>query len=195
MTSWKACTNQEYESLRNSRPCWNLYNMEIHQKKAGPDYHRLETMVKKKKYRAKFTNEEWPETEIMKKSAVVKNQFTKQREQRSLGDCWQGKANGQCSKGDNCSFRHDTDKRAISTQPNLSPGSSTQQNVKNASRTRSPTNRSPSRRMARLPCKDNLKGTCTNPFCEKWHPPECLFYKTENGCRFGERLLLCASPG
>ena len=42
-------------------------------------------------------------------------------------------------------------------------------------------------RMARLPCKDYLKGTCTNPFCEKWHPPECLFYKSENGCRFGEK--------
>ena len=24
-----------------------LYNMEIHQKKAGPDYHRLQTMVKR----------------------------------------------------------------------------------------------------------------------------------------------------
>ena len=35
-----------------------LYNMEIHQKKAGPDYHRLKTMVKKK-YRAEFTNEEF----------------------------------------------------------------------------------------------------------------------------------------
>ena len=41
------------------------------------------------------------------KNAVVKNQGTEQREQRSLGDCWQWKANGQCSKGDNCSFRHD----------------------------------------------------------------------------------------
>ena len=34
-----------------------LYNMEIHQKKAGPDYHRLKTMFKKKRYRAEFTNE------------------------------------------------------------------------------------------------------------------------------------------
>ena len=25
------------------------------------------------------------------------------------------------------------------------------------------------------------------PFCEKWHPPDCLFYKSENGCRFGEK--------
>ena len=26
-------------------------------------------------------------------------------------------------------------------------------------------------------------------------PPECLFYKSENGCRFGEKVILCASPG
>ena len=44
----------------------------------------------------------------------------------------------------------------------------------------------PSGRMSRWPCKDYLKGTCTNPFCEKWHPPEWLFYKSESGCRFGE---------
>ena len=42
------------------------------------------------------------------------------------------------------------------------------------------------------PCKDYLKGTCTNPFCEKWHPPECLFYKTKSGCRFGEKCS-CAN--
>ena len=71
-------------------------------------------------------------------SAVVKNQGAKQRGQRSLGDCWQCKANGQCSKGDNCSFRHDVNKRAKSTQPNPSQRSSTRQSVKNASGTRSP---------------------------------------------------------
>ena len=90
-------------------------------------------------------------------SAVVKNQGTKQREQRSLGDCWQWKADGQCSEGDNCSLRHDMNDRAKSTQPNPSPRSSTRQSVKNASRTRSPRGRSPSGKMARLPCKDYLK--------------------------------------
>ena len=120
-------------------------------------------------------------------SAVVKNQGTKQREQRSPVDCWQWKTDGQSSKGDNCSFGHDTKKLAKSTQPNLPPRSSTQQSVKNASRTRSLKGRSPGGRMARLPCKDYLKGTCTTPFSEKWHPPECLFYKTENACRFGEK--------
>ena len=38
---------------------------------------------------------------------MVKNQEVNKREQRTLGDCWQWKANGQCSKGDNCSFRND----------------------------------------------------------------------------------------
>ena len=35
--------------------------------------------------------------------------------------------------------------------------------------------------------KDYLRGTCNNSFCERWHPPECLFYKTKSGCRFGEK--------
>ena len=118
---------------------------------------------------------------------MAKNQGTKQREQRSLGDCWQWKADGQSSKGDDCSFLHDMNKRAKPTQPNPSPRSSTRQNVKNASRTRSPGGRSPSGRMSRLPCKGYLKGTCTNSFCEKWHPPECLFYKSKNEFRFGEK--------
>ena len=123
----------------------------------------------------------------MKRNAVVKNQGTKLREQRTLGDCWQWKAQGQCSEGDNCSFRHDINKRAKTTQPNPSPSSSTRQNEGNASRTTSSRSRSPSGRMFRLPCKDYFKGTCTNSFCEKWHPPECLFCKSKNGCRFGEK--------
>ena len=118
---------------------------------------------------------------------MVKNLGTKQREQRSLGDGWQWKANGQLSKGDNCSFRHDIHKRAKMTQPNPSPNSFMQQNERQASRTRSPGGKSPIGRMFRLPCKDYLKGTCTTPFCEKWHPPECLFYKSDMGCRFGEK--------
>ena len=62
-----------------------------------------------------------------------------------------------------------------------------QQNERKASITRSPTGRSPSGRMYRWPCKDYLKGTCNNSSCKRWHPPECLFYKTKSGCRFGEK--------
>ena len=81
-----------------------LYNMEIHQKKAGPDCHRLKTMVKRS-IEQEIRNKNFGNRHgNFEKNAVVKNQGTKQREQRTLGDCWQWKANGQCSKGDNCSF-------------------------------------------------------------------------------------------
>ena len=133
-----------------------LYNTEIHQKRAGPDYHSLKTMVNRrieqnlriKNFGARNGNYE--------RNAVVKNQGTKQREQRTLGDCWQWKANGHCSKGGTCSSRHDVNKRAKTTQPNPSPSSSTRQNERNASRTRSPRGKSPSGRMSRLPCLEEL---------------------------------------
>ena len=84
-----------------------LYDLQIHQKKLGPDYHRLKTMVKRsieqdirnKSFGARNGN--------YKRNPVVKNQGSKQRVQRILGDCWQWEFNGQCSRGDNCSFRHD----------------------------------------------------------------------------------------
>ena len=114
-----------------------LYNMEIHQKKAGYDDHRLKIIVKRsieQNFRMKNIEARNGNYET---NAMVKNQGTKQREQRSLGDCWKWKANGQCSKGDNCSFRHDINKRAKSTQPNPSRRTSSRQSVRNASRTRS----------------------------------------------------------
>ena len=120
-----------------------LYDMEIHQKKIGPDYDKLKTMVKRsiaqdirnKNFGARKGNYD--------KNAVVKNPGTKQRVQIILGDCWQWETNGQCSRGDYCSFRHDINKRAKSTQPNPSPRSSTRQKERNASRTRSPRGKSP----------------------------------------------------
>ena len=98
-----------------------------------------------------------------------------------------GNQRAVCVKGDNCSFRHDMDKRGKSSPSNPSPNSFMQQSERKSLRTRSPRGRSPSGRMSRWPCKDYLRGTCNNSFCEKWHPPECLFYKDKNGCRFGEK--------
>ena len=72
-----------------------LYDLEIHQKKIGPDYHRLKKMTKRsieqnvrnKNFGARDGNYE--------RNAVVKNPGTKQRAQRVLGDCWQWESNGQ----------------------------------------------------------------------------------------------------
>ena len=89
-----------------------LYVLEIHQKKIGPDYHILKTMVKRSIEQDLRNRNFGARNGNYERNAVVKNQGTKQRVQRILGDCWQWEANGQCSKGDNCSFRHDVNKRA-----------------------------------------------------------------------------------
>ena len=161
--------------------------VQIHQNKLGPDYHRLKTMVKRSIEQDIRNKSFGIRNGIFEKNAVVKNQGTKQRVQRILGDGWQWETNGQCVKGDNCSFRHDINKRGKATPSNPSPNSFMQQNERKSSRTRSPRGKSPSGRMSRWPCKDYLKGTCNDSFCEKLHPPECLYYKTKSGCRFEEK--------
>ena len=118
-----------------------LYDLEIHQKKKGPDYHRLKTMVKRSIEQDLRNRNFGARNGNYERNAMVKNQETKQRGQRTLGDCW--KANGQSSKGDTCSFRHDANKRAKMTQPNPSPNSFMQQSKRNASRTRSPRGKVP----------------------------------------------------
>ena len=118
---------------------------------------------------------------------MVKSHGTKQRGQRTLGDCWQWKPTGSVLK----------ETIAVSVTISISV-----QNRHSRILLRDLL-RSRMRKMHRepevleaeaqveecldCPCKDYLEGTCTNSFCEKWHPPECLFYKTKSGCRFGEK--------
>ena len=120
-----------------------LYDLEIHQKKLGPDYHRLKTMVKRSIEQDIQNKNFGSRNGNFEKNAVVKNQGTKQRGQRILGDGWQWETNGQCVKGDNCSFRHDANKRGKVTPSNPSPNSFMQQNERKSSRTRSPRGKSP----------------------------------------------------
>ena len=53
MTSWKACTKIRIRESEKLKTVLELYDLEIHQKKAGPDYDDG-----KKKYRARFTKHE-----------------------------------------------------------------------------------------------------------------------------------------
>ena len=112
-----------------------LYDLEIHQKRIGPDYHRLKTMVKRSIEQEIRNKNFGSRNGNFEKNAVVKNQGTKQRVQRILGDCWQWETNGQCVKGDNCSFRYVINERAKLTQPNPSRNSFMQQNERKATRT------------------------------------------------------------
>ena len=164
-----------------------LYDLETHQKSLETDYHRLKTMVKRSIEQETRNKNFGNRNGNFEKNAVVKNQGTKQRVQRILGDCWQWETNRQCVKGNNCSFRHDMKKRGKSSASNPPHNSYMRQNERKPSRTRSPRGKSPSGRMSRWLCKDYFRGTCNNSFSERWHPPECLYYKTKSGCRFGEK--------
>ena len=65
-----------------------LYDLETHQKKLGPDYHRLKTMVKRSIEQDIRNNNFGSRIGNFEKNAMVKNQGTKQRVQRIIGDCW-----------------------------------------------------------------------------------------------------------
>ena len=123
-----------------------LYDLETHQKKLGPDYHRLKSMVKRSIEQEIRNKNLGARSGNFEKNAVVKNQGTKQRVQRFLGDCWQWETNGQCVKGNNCSFRRGVNKRGKVTPSNPSPSSFMQQSERKSSRTRSPRGRSPNGR-------------------------------------------------
>ena len=60
-----------------------LYDLETHQKKLGPDYHRLKTMVKRSIEQDLRNRTFGARTGNYERNAVVKNPWTKQRVQNS----------------------------------------------------------------------------------------------------------------
>ena len=111
--------------------------------------------------------------------------------ERRQGVCYQWEAKGQCSRGGKCSFWHDSGERAKPTPktvPSTPRGWS-------ASRKRNLRGRSQSGKSNRQTCRDFFKGTCTRSPCDYRHPPECQFYKSETGCKFGRRVLISALEG
>ena len=165
-----------------------LFDLEIHQKKIGPDYHRLKTMVKRSIEQDIRNRNFGARTGNFEKNAVVKNQETKQRcTKKSWRLLAMVKPTGSVLK----------ETIPVSVTISISVQnwhSRIRLLILSCSRMsemrREPEVRrgkSPSGRMSRWLCKDYLKGTCNNSFCEKWHPPECLIYKTTSGCRLGEK--------
>ena len=96
-----------------SKTVLDLYDLET-QKKTGPDYHRLKTLVKRsieqeirnKNFGARSGNFE--------KNAMVKNQEQNSVYKEFLEIVGNGKPTGNCVKGKNCSFRQDMNKRGKS---------------------------------------------------------------------------------
>ena len=89
-----------------------LHDLEIHQKISMPDYQKLNTMVKgsiDQKLRCRNFD---ARKERIETGAVFTSRRGQKGVQRGQGGGYQWTAEGQCSRGDKCSFRHDEDKRA-----------------------------------------------------------------------------------
>ena len=98
-----------------------LYEFEIHQKISKPDYQKLNSMVKRgidQKIRSRNFE---ARNERIETGAVVRNHRDRGGAERGPGECYQWRAKGQCSKGDNCSFRHDRKKQRKSTPTSAPP--------------------------------------------------------------------------
>ena len=156
-----------------------LYDMEIHQK--------LKTMVERSiDQRLRLRNSD-ARNERIEKGAVVTSRRALSGIEGGKGMCCQWKEKGECSKGDQCSFRHESNDHAPKPTPKAAPPSEpSMTRGGSASRKRSVRGRSQTDRFLRQPCKYYLKGFCTRSLCEYWHPPECPFYKTESGCKAGD---------
>ena len=86
--------------------------MVIHQKISMRHYQKLKTMVKRsidEKLRLRNFDARYGRIET---GAVIKNRKGTRGIEGGRGTCYQWKEKGQCSKGDQCSFRHESNDRA-----------------------------------------------------------------------------------
>ena len=164
--------------------------MEIHQKISTPNYQRLTTIEKRsidQKLRLRDFDARHGRIET---GAVVKNRKGLIGVEGRKGICYQWKEKGQCSKGDKCSFQHESNDHAQKTTPKAAtPSGPSMTRGWSVSRRRSIKSKSNPGIILRQPCRYFLKGTCTRSPCECWHLPECQFYKNESGCKAGDKCL------
>ena len=97
-----------------------LCDLEIHQKIPMPDYQKMKTMVKRSvDLILRLPNFDAKNGRIEARSSGYESQGQRGVESGQC-ECYQWKARGQCSRGDNCSFRHDEDNRAKTHTKNRS---------------------------------------------------------------------------
>ena len=92
------------------------YDVEIHQKISISNCQKMKTMVKRSMDQKLRLRNFDARKEKIETGAVVTNRRGSSRIERGEGICHQWKAIGQCSRGGQCSFRHDGDECAKSTQ-------------------------------------------------------------------------------
>ena len=119
----------EQENIRNNEP---------------QSYSRLKTTVRRHMDQTMRTRSFRARNEIVERGAVTKSQEGRKASvERKVGECYQWKAIGQCSKGDSCSFsqdpasgnRRDQRREGQSSSPSPAPKAQAQTDGKIPSKT------------------------------------------------------------
>ena len=114
--------------------------------------------------------------------------------ERKVGECFQCKSHGQCSKGDLCSFSHDRlaqrdlysgeRQNGRSSSPAPHSKAKTDEGGETSSKT------GQERKLFGQKLQNSVPLTnCKNPSCSFWHLPVCHNYKSQIGCKFGRKCF------
>ena len=171
-----------------------VYDLEIHQKMSMLDCQKLKTTVKRTMDQKFSITKFWtPEMIELKQGQWLRvaqvNVVLKEDKEFATN----GKQMGSAREETSVFFRHDEDKRAKPTPKNRSIHQHKGVEVRRGKRT--------SEAGVHLansldkPCKEYLNGICTKSPVDNWHPPDCQFYRSESGCKFGDKVLICTQAG
>ena len=151
--------------------------MVIHQKISVPNCQKLKTVVKRRKdQKLRIRNFDARHGKI-ESGAVIKSRKGPIGVEGGKGICFQWKEKGQCSQGDRCSFRHETQDRAQKLEHTAAtPSEPTASRGRSVSRKSRILGRSNHGSILRQPCRYYLKGT----FCSLKKPREHRFDLTRS---------------
>ena len=160
--SEKDYTSQNYRILFSFRLYWLCMNQRIFETTKKPRHSRLKTSERRHVDQTMRTRNFRVRTEIVERGTATKSR--KERKafvERKVRECYQWKANGQCSKGDSCSFRHDPASgnrcaawRSKRQSSSLAPKAKAQADGKKPSKSSSSRGESPCGTRGKIPCRN-----------------------------------------
>ena len=138
----------------------------------------------------------------MERGKVTKSQKKEEPGRKGRWEtAYHWKATGQCSKGDSVVSvmipRLETDaiRDKKDNRPLLHQKRRHRLTGRHPQKSSSSGGESPSSTRVKIPCTFPLREKCTYPSCNFWHPPVCLNYKSESGCKYGDTCRCVEADG
>ena len=185
--SWKDCTSRNCRILFSFKTVLAMYDQETFRNKGQPSYSRLKTAVRLHIDQAMRAWSCRARNEIVARGMVTNSQKEKTYVERKVGECFQWKATGQCSKGNSVvqswssiwkQMRGSKPEKTAFLSRTWYVGKDWQWKKVSGKR-----QASSSDVRCRILCR---YGYCKNPSCNCWHRPVCRNYKSEAGCVLGK---------